>query len=347
MVKKDLVPSSTSMTTWSLKPSNLDEAMRMAELMANSSLVPKNYQGKAGDVLIAVGMGAEVGLAPMAALQSIAVINGRPCIWGDGALAVARIHPQFENIEETYDAATSTATCTIIRSNQSPCVRTFSKMDAERAGLWKKDGVWQTYPQRMLQMRARAWALRDAFADALKGLAIREEVEDYQPLDSSPAMPKRKSEETHDVFAEVIPPDESLPQHFKDFLDATESDESESLPVEDEQIREDDEPTQEDLTPAPEKDVNIPAGFTVVPEGAVILTKAYEGKSGETNGKPWTIFNIEDHRGGKHATFDHQVYEECLFAVKHRAPVYLEFFTNKKGKISLIGIKDATVKGVK
>ena len=51
-------------------------------------------------------------------------------------------------------------------------------MDAKRAGLWTKAGPWQTYPRRMLQMRARSFALRDAFPDVLKGLISVEEALD-------------------------------------------------------------------------------------------------------------------------------------------------------------------------
>ena len=49
----------------------------------------------------------------------------------------------------------------------------------KKAGLWGKAGPWSQYPKRMLQMRARSFALRDKFADALSGLLMAEEVQDY------------------------------------------------------------------------------------------------------------------------------------------------------------------------
>ena len=60
-------------------------------------------------------------------------------------------------------------------------VRRFTKQDAEKAGLWTKDGTWKNYPKRMLQMRARAFACRDAIPEALKGIAVAEEVMDIAP----------------------------------------------------------------------------------------------------------------------------------------------------------------------
>jgi len=170
----------TTGRAFSLAPTSLGEAMKLAEVMAGSDMVPRDYKGKAGNVLIAVQMGAELGLQPMQAIQNIAVINGRPALWGDAALAVVSAHPECEDVVEKIDGTgeSMSATCTIKRANREPVVRTFGVADAKRAGLWGKDGPWKTYPQRMLQMRARSWAMRDAFADALRGIGVVEEVRD-------------------------------------------------------------------------------------------------------------------------------------------------------------------------
>ena len=115
----------------------------------------------------------------MSALQNIAVVNGKPAIYGDAALALCCSHPAFIDIEETVEG--TTATCVVKRRDRSPVVRKFAEADAKKAGLWGKQGPWSSYPARMLQMRARSWALRDAFPDALKGLGVAEEVRDYAP----------------------------------------------------------------------------------------------------------------------------------------------------------------------
>jgi hypothetical protein len=112
----------------------------------------------------------------MQSIQNIAVINGRPSVWGDALLALCQSHPAFEDIQETDDG--DTATCVIKRRGRSPVSRSFSMDDAKRAGLLGKQGPWSSYPARMRQMRARGFALRDAFADALRGLSSGEEQED-------------------------------------------------------------------------------------------------------------------------------------------------------------------------
>ena len=75
-------------------------------------------------------------------------------------------------------------------------------MDAKRAGLWTKAGPWQTYPRRMLQMRARSFALRDAFPDVLKGLiSVEEALDNHSGADQLPPP-------TIDATAELISPEQ-------------------------------------------------------------------------------------------------------------------------------------------
>ena len=165
---------------------NLDTVMVFAEKIANTQLVPPNFRGKPEDIMVAMQMGKEVGLLPMQSLQSISVINGKPSMYGDSLLALCRSHPEFEDIEEKGDHRQ--ATCTVKRKNQTPVVSTFTIEQANRAGLVGRSPVWKTYPERMLQMRARGFALRDAFPDALGGIIATEELNDY-PVKEKPKNP--------------------------------------------------------------------------------------------------------------------------------------------------------------
>lgn len=163
--------------TFSLSPRNLAEAMDFAKIIASSDMVPKDYVNKPGNVLVAVQTGAELGLKPMQSLQGISVINGRPSIWGDAMRALVISHPEFEDLHE--DKQDTYCTVTLKRRGRSAVVTTFTMEDAKKAGLAGKSGPWQTAPKRMLQMRAFAFAARDLFADALKGIKSTEELRDY------------------------------------------------------------------------------------------------------------------------------------------------------------------------
>lgn len=159
---------------------SLEDAWRFASYLSRSGLAPKGLE-KPEAILIAIQMGAEIGLPPMAALQNIAVINGRPAVWGDAMLAVCRSSGVFDEaaFEETISPDGKTASCTVRRyPHGNPVTRTFSMDDAKAASLAGKSGPWSQYPTRMLQMRARSWALRDAFSDVLRGLLAVEEARD-------------------------------------------------------------------------------------------------------------------------------------------------------------------------
>lgn len=163
-------------------PQTMTEAMEFSKLLADSNMVPRQYQGKPQDVLVCVQWGAEMGLAPMQALQNIAVINGKPSVYGDAAMALVQHSPVCEDIEEYFEGEGTpnpTAVCVAKRKGRKAVTAKFSVEDAKRAGLWGKSGPWSSYPKRMMQMRARGFALRDAFPDVLKGLITAEEAQDY------------------------------------------------------------------------------------------------------------------------------------------------------------------------
>jgi len=156
----------------------MGEAMQMATMLSSSAMVPACYKNKPEDTLVAMMMGSELGLNPIQSLQNIAVINGRPSIYGDALLALVQNHPSFGGIQESFDDSKMAATCTVWRKGGDKHTQVFSQADAQTAKLWGKAGPWTQYPKRMLQMRARGFAVRSQFADALAGLITREEAED-------------------------------------------------------------------------------------------------------------------------------------------------------------------------
>lgn len=192
----------TAAPSFSMTPRNLDEAMQFAKIMADSDLVPRDFKGKPGNILVAIQKGLEIGLSPMSALESIAVINGRASLWGDGMLALVQASPVYEWHDESQSTPQK-GVCIIKRKGHPEHRSEFSLEDAKRAGLLGKPGPWTQYTSRMLTLRARAFALRDKFADALKGLPMAEEAMD---------LPSREP-----ITAEVTP---TPPSSLKDRLRA-------------------------------------------------------------------------------------------------------------------------------
>ena len=185
----------------------MGEAMQFASMVAKSDFAPKDFKGKPESCLLAIQHGSEVGLSPMQSLQSIAVINGRPTIWGDAALALVQSSPACEYIKEYIegDGDQAVAVCEVKRRGYpAATVSTFSMFDAKRAGLAGKSGPWTQYPARMLALRARGFALRNAFADALRGLVTAEEAQDY-PLAEAAKEPAKEPASVPEVHLVVRP----------------------------------------------------------------------------------------------------------------------------------------------
>jgi hypothetical protein len=196
-------------------PQSIEESFRLSEAIHMSGMAPSGFDSPQ-KVMIAMLAGLEIGLPPMAAVQSVAVINNRPCIWGDALIGVVRKSPLCLYVTEWIEGEGDEmiAHCETHRKGEPrPVKMSFSVADAKKAGLWQtearitkksrdggtyqkdNDSPWYKYPKRMLQMRARAWCLRDVYADVTKGMQVREEVEDYQHVgpdnarDITPAQP--------------------------------------------------------------------------------------------------------------------------------------------------------------
>jgi len=218
----------------SFAPTNLAEAMEFSKLIANSNFVPMEYRGKPGDILVCLQMGAEIGLSPLSALQSISVINGKPSVWGDGAIALVQASGLLLDHEEDVEGEGDErfGYCRMVRKGRAtPYLKKFSIADAKRAGLWGRN-VWKGYPDVMLVARARSACMRAAFPDVLKGVITREEAADYPPEDeqakearptSDLPTPQRASaqEKVDQETGEVIEgtPDEELESALAESLE--------------------------------------------------------------------------------------------------------------------------------
>ena len=191
-----------------LVPRSMEEALTLAKAVVAARMAPRGMETPEA-CLIAILHGLEVGLTPLSALQRIAVIDGRPTLWGDGAMALVRASGLCRSIREWIEGDAPQhwiASCEVWRKGESePVTCRFGVADAQRAGLWGQRGPWSSFPGRMLQMRARAFALRDVFADVLGGLYLREEIDSEAVLDA----PARSSPDSGPSVA--LPPAPATP----------------------------------------------------------------------------------------------------------------------------------------
>lgn len=161
---------------------SLDEMYKFCKLVAASDLAPKGMR-RPEQIAIAIQAGAELGLKPMQALSAISVVNGRATVMGDVGKAIVRASGVLEDGTDIRTGVTGEGDDMVgyaeaTRRGKQPVRSEFSVEDAKRAGLWKREGPWRTYPKRMLAYRAWGFMARDHFADVLLGMYTTEEARD-------------------------------------------------------------------------------------------------------------------------------------------------------------------------
>lgn len=167
-------------------PRSMAELQQVAQLAVQGGYAPRGttVQG----AMLAIAKGMEVGLSPLYALQNIAVINGKPSIYGDGLIGLVHRSGKMVHFREYIegDGDDACGVCEVQREGFPVHVSRFSVADAKQAGLWGRTDVWKKYWKRMLTHRARDYGLRDQFADVLGGLVSQEEATDYTPPKEAP-----------------------------------------------------------------------------------------------------------------------------------------------------------------
>jgi hypothetical protein len=160
---------------------------KMIETMSQSLSVPTRYHGKPGDILTTMKMGLELGISPLEALNEIYIVNGKPSssgkllaalIWRAGHIIICT--PGVEGAEvKTWRKING-------EYHAMPVV-TFTKEDAERAGLMDKD-TYKQYPQAMMSWRAITLAARLHFPDVVSSIGYTQEeagLEDVELIEAN------------------------------------------------------------------------------------------------------------------------------------------------------------------
>jgi len=203
---RELGPLVAQQNAMAIMPTTIEEAQRYANGLCLSGIVPDAFReggkrdGLPNGPLVMMGIlkAMELGVPPQTGLAGLLPLNGRFAVWGD--LAAALVHRTGEVAKQQavevgagtfnpdahpneWPDAYGIRVMYWRTGQEDPYVGEFTVRDAKRAGLWMnaRKQPWIQYPKRMLYNRARAFALRDGFADGLHGLTIADEVVDYMP----------------------------------------------------------------------------------------------------------------------------------------------------------------------
>lgn len=171
--------------------------------LAPSTILPTAYRGNAANAFVAAETGAALGLEPLQALASIAVINGRATLSSDLMAAVIRRAGHTLRIVEN---SPESVTATLIRADDKTFKFevTWDKEKAAKAGLWGQKGPWSQYPTQMLRARAITEVARQGASEALMGMI-------YSPEDFGATITDTGEVIEAEIFAEAPAPAKPKP----------------------------------------------------------------------------------------------------------------------------------------
>ena len=193
-------------------PTSIEEVFRLSKMAVTAGMLKPQKIGygdnasyEDADAVLARGtmiimQGMELGVPPMQAVQLLAMINGRIVAHSEAVPGIL-LSKGFKLSEAWSGTPMSddwTCTIELTRPDGQKFTGSFSVADAKQAQLWDQsptktsfgktkpnDSAWFRYPKRMLKARALGFVGKDGGADALKGLMVREEMEDMIRADQA------------------------------------------------------------------------------------------------------------------------------------------------------------------
>jgi hypothetical protein len=188
-----------------LNVQTMREIYQIATAFSMSNLVPEAYRGRKDSVghancFVALTMGFELNLPPMQALTHIVVVNGRPAIDGQLAIALANRRAPIVGpirFDEGGKGDEQFAVAWVMDKATKQRVEYKMTIAEARAAGWldKNMSHWKKDPKIMLRYRAASYLIRTNYPDALMGMTTREELDDMAEEPTSRAISERLADE--------------------------------------------------------------------------------------------------------------------------------------------------------
>ncbi len=179
-------------SAFSLK--NFEHAQRVAKMIATSSLVPQQYQGKVENVMIAMEMANRMGISPLMVMQNLYIVKGNPGWSGSFVIGVINGSKRFdENIEFEFTGTGDEYGCRAVTTRKGKRIESTKidwKMVKGEGWLDKPGSKWKTMPDQMFRYRAAAFFGRAHTPDLLMGMQTAEEIMDIQSEEVKPKIDK-------------------------------------------------------------------------------------------------------------------------------------------------------------
>lgn len=158
-------------------------ASKMATVLAQSTVVPKSYQGNVGNCMIAIEMASRINTSPMMVMQNLYIVNGNPAWSSQWIIAMINSSKRYKTelqFEFGHDAADGGLSCKAWAEDYSghrvEGPKITMTMAKEEGWLTKTGSKWKTMPEVMIRYRAASFFGRMNCPDMIMGIYSQEEV---------------------------------------------------------------------------------------------------------------------------------------------------------------------------
>lgn len=170
---------------------------RGATLLANSTLVPKEYQGNLANCVVALNMAQRIGADPLMVMQNLYIVHGRPGWSAQFLIATFNQNRRFSALRYEWSGEPNTPThgCrawSVEKATGERLIGSTITLDmAKREGWVDKNGSkWRTMPEQMLMYRAAAWFIRAYAPEIAMGLYTVDEIQDATVIEAVRVAPE-------------------------------------------------------------------------------------------------------------------------------------------------------------
>lgn len=157
-------------------PKSMGEVTSLAEVLSKSTLLPEALKGKVPDIVVQILAGQELGLAPMASIRGVHIVQGKPVLAADAMVALCLASGLAEYFSVVEETATQVTYETKRKGSPIPQRFTWSDDDTRTAGLNTKDN-WRLHKRQMRRARCKSILARDVYPDVLAGCYSDDELQ--------------------------------------------------------------------------------------------------------------------------------------------------------------------------
>ena len=205
-----LSASGTALSVFS-NAESFNQALRMADCLARSTIVPKTYQGNVGNCMIAIEMASRINTSPMMVMQNLYIVNGNPAWSSQWIIAMINSSRKYKTelqFEFGHDEADGGLSCRAwVEDRQGHRVegpKITMTMAKDEGWLGKNGSKWKTMPEVMIRYRAASFFGRVNCPDMVMGIYTSDEVYEMGDTVNTDGTPLIANPETGEVLAPAV-----------------------------------------------------------------------------------------------------------------------------------------------